>query len=137
MVGMTKMTRRIFCFFMLLSLFSLVGCQDKTETIMGYWKSVSPGPIGKIQTRIFEKDKIYASEIKDPISVQYKEIDGNVTAYLERTTWIITIIDENTIMIENPSVTKGKFIRITPDEAREINMLNDTSKSQSKSWKPF
>ena len=92
------MNKRIFLFIMMLSLFSLVGCQDKTQTIMGSWKSISPGPLGKIQTRIFEKDKVYIGEIKRAVSAHYKEIDQNVNVYLENTTWIVTIIDEDTIM---------------------------------------
>lgn len=133
------MVRRILCFFMLLSFFILVGCQDKMETVMGYWKSVSPGPSGKIETRIFEKDKIHVGGIKNPISVNYKEADGNITAYLEQTSWIITIIDDNTIMIENPYVTKGKFVRTTPDEVKELNKLKEAPESQpqNKNWKPF
>lgn len=138
-MGRKKMNKRIFLFIMMLSLFSLVGCQDKTQTIMGSWKSVSPGPLGKIQTRIFEKDKVYIGEIKRAVSAHYKEIDENVNVYLENTTWIVTIIDEDTIMIDNPYVTKGKFIRTTPEEVKQINLLNDTPKSQStpKNWKPF
>ena len=131
------MIRKILCFFMLLSVFSLSGCQDKIETIMGCWKSVSPGPSGKIDTRIFEKDKIYVGGIKNPISVHYKEADGNITACLEKTSWIITIIDDNTIMIENPYVTTGKFVRTTSEEVKELNKLRETPKSQPKNWIAF
>lgn len=131
--------KRIFLGFMvLLSLLCIIGCQDKTESVIGAWKSVSPsGLTGAVEVFIFEKDKFHLNGRKTS-TANYKNEDKHVVVYVDNGSMNIVFIDDNTIMIEFP-MSKVKCIRISTDDAKKINEENNKPKPKTpiKDWKAF
>lgn len=131
---LTKM--RIFLF-IVCSIFILAGCQDKSQSIFGAWKSTAPTISGKIAVAVFEKDKMIFNGTHTS-SVTYKNKDDKLVAHLDHTSWLIEFLDDNTIMVTNGTSGLGsttKYMRTSSEDAENINSKNNTRpKSEPKGW---
>lgn len=122
---------------------SLVGCQDSTKDVIGYWKSEKIRPLsGYHDLYAFEKNKVFFGNKADAKrDVTFKEIDKKIIVkevgapepYVFCT---ITPVEKDKIHIYHTGFVGADFVRITQEEFKKI--IADASKPKKyKGWKPF
>lgn len=112
------------------------GCQNKSEFIIGAWKTVKPSAFdGKTEIFIFEKDKIRING-RSTVIVKFENADDQIIAHSDDVSFNIIFLDDDTIIFENPMVYKAKMVRISAEEADKINAENNkpAPKSEPRGW---